>query len=213
MSFFYCNEIILEDERVKLEPMTAVHFEKLLTITLENPDLLELSSPDIGKHLNLKEYFQIALSQRLKHQRYPFVILDKKSGKYTGSTSFNYFCKNKNEIEIGCTWIGKEYQRTGINRHSKYLLLKYAIEIIKCDKIILKTNENNILSQLAILSIGGRYEEFPQCQLVSADGRSTGLIHYRILKKEWDSLKETVFAQQKLTKFKKQSNNRNDISI
>lgn len=196
MEFNFNSEIVLEDHRVKLEPMASIHFDELLPIGLKNPDLLKFSPSRFGTAEFLQEYFQHALGQRLSLVRYPFVIFDKIAGKYIGSTSFGYYSLKNKQIEIGWTWIGKEYQRTGINRHCKYLLLNFAFETLQCEKVELRTDDRNTQSQNAIHSIGGRYEGELNKTMIMPDGHVRKTIYYSIQKNQWPFLKSGIFLKQ-----------------
>ncbi len=196
--FNFYSEIVLEDEKVKLEPLASRHFDELLSITLKNPDLLKFSPSPFGTDHSLQEYFQKALGQRISRRRYPFAIFDKMKGIYVGSTSLGNYSSNHKQIEIGWTWIGKEYHRTGINRHSKYLLLKYAFETIKCNRVEFRTDERNLQSQKAIQSIGGRYEGELKTIVTMPDGHLRKSLYYSIIKEEWNYIKENNFTKQEI---------------
>jgi len=48
---------------------------------------------------------------------------------------FYEISEKHNYILIGFTWIGVEFLRTGINRHNKYAMLKYAFEDLNVDRV------------------------------------------------------------------------------
>ena len=63
----------------------------------------------------------------------PLMVMDfenlKTANQYAGSTSF-YAVSNKDErLAIGATWIGKPFQRTGLNRNME-IQLQYFLEIM-----------------------------------------------------------------------------------
>lgn len=196
MKYNFYGDFLLENKSVKLEPMASKHFDELLPIALKYPDLLKFSPSRLGTTEFLEEYFQNALGQKLAGQRYPFVIFDKTKRMYVGSTSFGYLTPKNYQIEIGWTWIGKEFQRTGINRHCKYLLLKYAFETLKCKKVVFRTDSRNIQSQNAIRSIGGKYEGELKKTVTLPDGHIRTSSHFSILENEWPFLKSGIFLEQ-----------------
>ena len=53
-----------------------------------------------------------------------------------------------NRPETGATWYGKDFQRTGLNRNCKYLLLQYALDNPNAERVELKTDERNMASRI-----------------------------------------------------------------
>jgi len=115
------DHIILENERTKLEPLDWRHFDALLAIILKYPDLPRYSPSNYATEAGLRDYFEVAFKQKNKQVRYPFAIYDKAAGEYAGSTSFGNILNVHQRIEIGWTWLSKDRQRTGLNRHNKFL--------------------------------------------------------------------------------------------
>jgi RimJ/RimL family protein N-acetyltransferase len=82
------NNIVLEDERVKLRPLELSDYEHLLPFSINEPDtwfysLVGADGPD-----NLKNYISIAIANREKGMEYPFIVFDKLAQEYAGSTRF-----------------------------------------------------------------------------------------------------------------------------
>lgn len=46
------------------------------------------------------------------------------------STSFMNISNADDRLEIGSTWVGKIFKKTGLNRNCKYLLLQFAFDNI-----------------------------------------------------------------------------------
>ena len=59
-----------------------------------------------------------------------------------------------NTLSIGYTWYGKEFQRTGLNRNCKKLLLTYAFETLKVDRVEFRADSKNTKSIKAMKEIG-----------------------------------------------------------
>jgi len=118
------KHIKLENSRVLLEPLDNCHLEYLIPVILKTPDLLKYSPTKFGTIELLEEYINNNISLKNKKLKYPFIIFDKLNKKYTGSTSFLNISPENQRIEIGSTWIGKEFQQTGLNRNCKFLLMQ-----------------------------------------------------------------------------------------
>jgi RimJ/RimL family protein N-acetyltransferase len=61
--------------------------------------------------------------------QFPFIVFDKKLGKYAGSTRFDINLEFKTLL-LGFTWYGKQFRGTGLNKHCKYLLLQFALKLL-----------------------------------------------------------------------------------
>lgn len=183
-----------ESDLVKLEPLSWQHFDHLLPICLEEPDLLTYSPSHFGTKEYLKQYFEIALDQYSKGLKYSFAIFDKRIQRYVGSTSFMSISEKDKRVEIGSTWLSRKVQRTGLNRQVKYLLLTYAFEEWDMERVELKTDSRNIQSQKAILGIGATFEGKLRSHTVMPDGYRRDTVYFSILKSEWPSIKSSIFS-------------------
>lgn len=188
--------IVLESKRVRLEPLTEDHFEDLLPLALRYPDLLKYSPSRFGREEDLKEYIRKAVVQCQEGERYPFAIFDKKSGRYAGSTSYMNIYPYHKRLEIGSTWIGKEFQRTGLNRACKYLLLNHVFESLEYERLELKTDRRNEQSRTAILGIGATFEGCLRSHTLMTDGYRRDSVYYSILRSEWPNIRDTIFARE-----------------
>ncbi len=188
------DEINLENERVRLEPLRLDHLEALLPIALEHPGLLQFSPSPFGSQENLEKNIQGALSDRSRQFRYPFVIFDKSLNTYVGSTSYGAVSNKDKRLEIGWTWLAPDSQGTDLNLNCKYLLLRYAFEEKGFLRIEFKTDSRNSRSRKALEKIGGFFEGELRSHTVLPDGYRRNTVYYSILKQEWDENKESIFT-------------------
>jgi RimJ/RimL family protein N-acetyltransferase len=85
MSFNFNQDLVLEDERVLLRALQNSDVEHLLKFLSMNRK--GLSSEGKRKE-NLTNYIQLAIVARENKTQFPFIVFDKKLGKYAGSTRF-----------------------------------------------------------------------------------------------------------------------------
>ena len=187
-------DIRLEDERVTIERLTMKHFETLLPIALAWPDLLRYSPSEFGTETALRSYIENATHLQQQNEKYSFVIYDKNTKSYAGSTSYMNISNKDRRLEIGSTWIGKSFQRTGLNRHCKYLLLDHAFEVLQFERVAFRTDSRNVQSQTAIQAIGAKYEGTLRNHMLMPDGYRRNTVCYSILKNEWPGIKTGVFT-------------------
>ncbi len=189
MKFPFEQEIILENEKVLLRPLTLDDADYLLPIATDDKTLLQYSPRQIYTKVLLKENIEIMLAEKKSRTRYPFIIFDKIQNKWTGSTSFLNISETDSRLEIGSTWIGKEFQKTGLNRNCKFLLLSYCFEELGVMRVEFKTDERNTASRKAIEGIGAKFEGILRSHTLMSDGYRRNTVFYSILNEEWVELK------------------------
>ena len=195
MHFDFEKTVVLENKRVLLRPLEAGDREHLLPPSQSDPLLLQYSNTPVSTLALLDEYIAEALSEKAGRLRYPFIIYDREPGTYAGSTSFAAVSNRDQRLEIGWTWYGRSFQRTGLNRNVKFLMMQYAFEVLEFERVELKTDERNLQSRQAIEKIGGRLEGILRSHIRMRDGFRRNTVYYSILKNEWPALKATVFKK------------------
>jgi len=188
MNFPFDKEIVLENSVALLRPLQFSDINNLLKIATEDKQLLQYSPQPIFSENLLTEYVKKAVKERENKTRYAFSIFDKRKNKYAGSTSFLNISNVDSRLEIGSTWIGKEFQRTGLNRNCKYLLLNFAFQQLMAERVEFKTDERNTASRNAIQKIGGQFEGILRSHTLMYDGFRRNTVYYSILKNEWEKL-------------------------
>ncbi|MFC7357758.1 GNAT family N-acetyltransferase [Jejudonia soesokkakensis] len=187
MTYFPFSEtIILENERVLLRPLTEADFKHLKTFSLTEPELWTYSLLPANGLENLKSYIEIALQKKAVNDSYPFIIFDKKNEQYTGSTRFYDIQQHHETTQLGYTWFGKKFQRTGLNRHCKYLMLQYAFDTLHFQRIEFRADATNAKSITAMKAIGCKEEGILRSNCVSPSGRRDSIV-LSILKAEWEA--------------------------
>jgi RimJ/RimL family protein N-acetyltransferase len=196
MNFPFEKEIVLENTRTLLRPLQSADKSHLLKIAIAEKDLLQYSPLPIYSEELLETYIEKAIEERKNKSRYYFIIFDKKKNAYAGSTAFLNISNTDSRLEIGATWIGKEFQKTGLNRNCKYLLLNFAFDELGALRVELKTDERNTASRNAIEKIGGRFEGILRSHTLMYDGFRRNTVYYGILKNEWDGYKKDFLKQE-----------------
>jgi len=187
------NNIHLENDRARLEPLDLIHLDHLLPIALNHPGLLQYSPSPFGTTDKLMEYIESALNARIRGERYPFVIFDKRNNLYAGSTSYGHVSESDQRLEIGWTWLDKSAQGTGLNKYCKHLLLQYAFEDLKFERVEFRIHSENMQSRKSVENIGAQFEGELRSHTVMPDGQRRNTAYYSILKQEWIQINETIF--------------------
>jgi RimJ/RimL family protein N-acetyltransferase len=192
MNFPFDQQIILENAFALLRPINEADIDNLLSVATKDKDLLEFSPMPIYTRELLKKYIDKAIDNRRNKNRYAFVVFDKTKNAFAGSTSFLNISNADDRLEIGGTWYGKEFQRTGLNRNCKYLLLEYAFDHLNAERVEFKTDERNLASRKAIEKIGGQFEGILRRHTLMYDGFRRNTVCYSILKSEWNGLRNLL---------------------
>lgn len=188
---------ILEDEFVLLRPLESTDVDNLLDISLNEPETWKYSLVPANGKENLINYIQLAIKARENKSEFPFIVLDKKSGKYAGSTRFYDINLPFKTVQLGYTWYGKDFRGTGLNKHCKFLLLRFAFENLGMERVEFRADNNNERSIAAMKSIGCKVEGVMRSNMPTYEGdvRRDSII-LSILKEEWfDGVKENLFKK------------------
>lgn len=183
---------ILEDNRVKLTLLDLSNYKHLLAIAQEEK-LVQYSPSVIHTPEDLKDYVQKAVDEYYHKTAIPFIIFDKEAQSYAGSTRFMNMDVKNSVVEIGSTWIGRDFQGSGINAHMKFLMLSYAFETLHFEKVQFIADERNMRSRKAIEKLGAIYEGTIRKNILLPDGFKRNTCIYGILKDEWPEIKNSVF--------------------
>ncbi|OUJ76222.1 GNAT family N-acetyltransferase [Hymenobacter crusticola] len=187
--------ITLENSRVRLRPLEATDFEALKAIAFEPEVWRFMTTPMPRNSVELATYLTYALKERAIGKRYPFVIIDRMTNQIVGSTSYMSITPEEKRVEIGATWLGKPFQRTGVNRAAKHLLLKYAFGELGCERVELKTDARNWQSREAMQRMGATEEGTLRSHMLTQGGQRRDTVYFSILKPEWDELCLSVFRE------------------
>ncbi|TDE54436.1 GNAT family N-acetyltransferase [Flavobacterium sp. GT3P67] len=194
MNTNFPKNTILEDETVLLRPLLESDVENLLEISLNEPETWEYSLVRANGKENLENYIQIALKARENKIEFPFIVFDKKSGKYAGSTRFYDINLEFKTLQLGYTWYGKAFRGTGLNKHCKFLLLQFAFETLGMERVEFRADNNNQQSIAAMKSIGCKVEGVLRNHMPTfgSEVRRDSIV-LSILRNEWfDAVRENL---------------------
>ncbi len=176
--------VILEGEKIRLEPMTSDHLDSLVEAG-KFEELWRWTSTTAYTAESMGEYVGAALADFAAGVALPFVTVDKESGAVIGSTRFGNIDRANRKVEIGWTWITPAFQRTHVNSEAKFLMLRHAFEQWDCVRVELKTDALNEKSRNAMLRIGAKEEGVLRQHMVTHSGRLRDTVYFSIVDSEW----------------------------
>ena len=183
----------LENDRVKLSLLDLSNYENLIYIA-DQDNLIQYSPSDISTPEKLKAYVQTAVDGYYHKTIIPFIVFDKQTQAYAGSTRFGLINWKNKLLHIGWTWIGKEFHGSGLNKHMKFLMLQYAFETLEFDKVEFRIDERNMASRKAVEKLNAKLEGVLRKDTLMLNGFKRSTCCYGILKEEWQKFKSLYYS-------------------
>jgi len=175
----------MKSEHIELTPLSLSHCEELIRYAQE-PTLWTWWLRRPPTHLaQMQQEVQTALDQQHQGIRLAYAIKHIESQELIGSTSFLNINQAHKTIEIGGTWLALPFQKSGLNRECKNLLINFAFNELKMNRVVLQTDELNVRSRRAIEKLGAVFEGIARHDRIIWDGRIRSSAMYSILKEEW----------------------------
>ncbi|MGB7977783.1 MAG: GNAT family protein [Chlamydiales bacterium] len=190
---FFDYDIVLKNSLVRLRPITPTDQEHLTQLALKE-DIWAYFALKMSDSQSIKNYLKEALEQRESKLRYTFVIEHPVTKQHMGSTAFGNFSKKDSRIEFGWSWLGKEFQGTGVNSQVKFLLLAFGFDILDLERVEAKTDVLNKRARGALIKVGMTQEGVLRSHTLMPDGRRRDTIYYSMLKGEWPLRRDEVFS-------------------
>jgi N-acetyltransferase len=192
------ENIILENQIVRLEPLNENHIPALLEIAQSTPPEIYALTFVPRTLESMNAYVQTAIQARDAKKAMPFATTA--NGIVVGCSRFGnleYWDWDKQKgnpdaAEIGWTWLAPSAQRTKVNTAAKLLMLEFAFETWQVQRVTLKTDARNERSRNAILRIGASFEGVLRAHLPASDGGARNTAMYSILGSEWQDVKKRL---------------------
>ena len=186
----YRTPLELEAEHVRLEPLTLAHAPGLFAIGQDQEVWRWLYFAPPANVDEMRAWVGGALEERSLGGELPFVVVERASGSFIGTTRYMRIDPAHRQLEIGWTWYGRAYWGTSVNPECKYLLLRHAFESLECIRVQFATDLRNERSQRAIERIGATREGvLRNHRVVPKDGYHRSSVFYSIIDDEWPGVK------------------------
>ena len=195
------QQLILETDKVLLRPLQHLDIASFSMIT-NDASVWKYFTFLLDDPEQLQRWVEIALQEREERKRIPFTIIEKSTGDICGSTSYGSISLFDKRIEIGWSWLAKEYQGTGINFHAKFSLLSYAFEVLDFERVEIKTDNLNERAKQALRKIGAKEEGVLRSHMQMPLNRRRDSVYFSILKNEWPGIRSSIFKEIKTFRHK-----------
>jgi len=135
------------------------------------------------------EYVKKALELQAAGLALPFATVVRDGNRVVGSTRYMNIDAANHRVEIGTTWIGKTWQRTFVNTHAKFLMLRHAFEVLGCNAVEIRTHSQNDQSRAAIERLGAKLDGILRRHMIMPDGHIRDTAVYSIIAEEWPEVR------------------------
>lgn len=174
------RNLILENEKVLLRPMTRQDFPLLQSLT-SDPEMWNYFTHD----LSIEEEFEKWAAPHFLEDRLQFTVIEKSTGNIAGATAFGNYSARDQRVEIGWTWLGKDFQGSVINQSMKKLMLDYCFGALELKRVEIKTDVLNMPARMALLKFGALEEGVLRSHTLMTHGRRRDTIYYSVIEGEW----------------------------
>lgn len=140
---------ILEDDLLLIRPLKIEDFQELFKLA-SDPLIWE-------QHQNKNRYTLESFTKFFDEgiaSNGALAILDKQSEQLIGSSRYKMLNEVEGVVEIGWSFLSREYWGGQYNRAFKKLMINYALQY--CNQIVFYVNSKNYRSQKAVEKLGGR---------------------------------------------------------
>ncbi len=185
------DPVTLRGEGLSLEPLSQDHAQGLYNRGRYAPDWEFMPR---GCFIDLADARQWIDEATAARDQLPFAIVETGKGKVVGSTRYLNIRSEHRCLEIGWTWLGQEWQRTGVNTRAKLLLLSHAFERLGCQRVEFKTDARNQRSQFALERIGATREGVLRQHMIVQGNHARDSVYFSVIDLEWPEVKERLQA-------------------
>ena len=169
----------LKGELIELRPLEAQDFAALFSAA-SDPKIWE-QHPESDRYR--REVFQKFFDGALESKG-AFAIIERKSGRIIGSSRYCNLDLTKREVEVGWTFLEREFWGGTHNHELKRLMLDHAFRFV--DRVLFVVGEKNVRSQKALEKIGASF--LKKTQLPADDGTIKRNFVFVITAKSYRSL-------------------------
>nr|WP_231637260.1 GNAT family protein [Microbacterium sp. No. 7] len=182
------NDPALQTTPVRLEPLSRGHHDDLVAAVsdgeLWRAWFTHVPSPDA-----MAAAIEAKLAQHRAGTTAPWAIVDPRTDRAVGMTTYLNIDAAHRRLEIGSTWIARSAQGTGINPAAKLLLLRRAFDDLGCIAVEFRTHWHNRQSRAAIAKLGAKQDGVLRNHRILDNGTVRDTVVFSIIDREWPTVR------------------------
>ena len=187
-----CQPVTLTGQHATLVPLAASHHDDLVD-AVRDGELWRLWYTAIPTAEGMAAEIQRRLDLQAKASMLPFAIIDNRSGRAVGMTTYMNIDNGNRRVEIGSTWYRKSVQRSALNTECKLMLLRHAFEQLDCIAVEFRTHFFNRQSRAGIERLGAKLDGILRSHQINPHPDAQGTLRdtcvYSIIAAEWPTVK------------------------
>jgi RimJ/RimL family protein N-acetyltransferase len=196
--------LIIDGRHVRLEPLGPRHLQGLVAAASVEPSLYRWSPVPQGGRA-VAAYIDTGLACQAAGTALPFAIVRRSDEVIIGSTRFfnlehwpwpsGHPLHDRAEpdaCEIGYTWLTLSAIRTAANTESKLLLLTFAFEEWKVQRVCFHADARNERSRAAIERLGASFEGILRAHRLAVDLIPRDSARFSIVGSEWPAVRRRL---------------------
>ncbi len=184
----WVTPVTLTGRRVRLEPLEERHLDDLGRVAADDVVFRWITNRPMDDAA-VRAWFAMTRANADDGSEVPFATIDLASERAVGSTRYMTITPEHRRLEIGWTWLGVAFQRSGANREAKLLQMTHAFETLGAERVEFKTHARNVASRTALLGIGATFEGVLRHHTIMPDGSNRDSAFYGVIAPEWPAVK------------------------
>jgi N-acetyltransferase len=183
--------VTLSTDRLILRPLTLDDVSAVAQAVSDGA-LWEKKTTSVPRPDEVEAYIRKALELQAAGTQLPFATVVRDGERVVGSTRYMNIDAANRRVEIGTTWIARSCQRSFVNTHAKFLMLRHAFETLGCNAVELRTHALNDQSRAAIERLGAKLDGILRSHMIMPDGHIRDTAVYSIVLAEWPAVKAAL---------------------
>jgi RimJ/RimL family protein N-acetyltransferase len=180
----------LDGRLVRVEPLRAEHEPDLWRAGADSEIWRWMPLNAAASAEQFHAWMERMLAESAAGRQASFATIDLASGAAIGHTSYLALRPEHRGLEIGWTWLGRDWWRGGANIETKLLLLGHAFDTLDAIRVELKTDELNDRSRRAIEGIGAQFEGIFRSHMIVRGDVIRDSAYYSIIAAEWPAVRD-----------------------
>lgn len=178
----------VRSDHCTLEPLQR-HHHTFLVEAIKDGEVWKTKHALVPRPEDMAKEIDRRLELQTKGLMLPLTIINSKTQKVAGMTTYCQIDSSNKRLDIGFTWYAKSQQRTELNTECKLLLLTHAFEKLNCIAVGFRVDFLNHPSRKAVERLGAKFEGIMRNYAVMPDGNLRDMCFYSILPEEWPRVK------------------------
>lgn len=183
----------LQNAAVLLRPVEPGDRAAVREVAMD-PEIWRYFVTRVETEQDFTAFFDAMLADLRAGRRIPYVVVERASGRVAGSMSLGNLAEADGRLEIGWSWLGRDFRGRGVNRPAKLLLLGYAFTTLGAHRVEFKTDVLNERARAGLRGIGAVEEGVLRSFNPMPGGRRRDAVYSSVLREEWPAVRRRLAA-------------------